>query len=60
MSSHEEACAKPAKAKHVTRALKENDDGWSRSCGVEAYIQADVPNAEVNKTDAINEHNQGP
>lgn len=30
------------------------------SCGVEAYTQADKPNVEVNKTDAISEHSQGP
>jgi hypothetical protein len=30
------------------------------SWGVEEYIQADKPNVEANKTDAISEHNQGP
>lgn len=30
------------------------------SWGVEAYIQADKLNVEANKTDEINEVNQGP
>ena len=60
MCTYEEACARPARPKHVTRILKESEDECSRSCGVEAYVQADKPNAVVNKTDAINEHSQGP
>ena len=30
------------------------------SCGVDAYIQADKPKVEVNKTDAMSEHSHGP
>lgn len=58
--TYEQAWARPARPKHVTRTLKESEDGWARSCGVEAYVQADKLNVEVNRTDAINEHAQGP
>jgi len=60
MCTYEEAWARPARPKHVTRILKESEDGWVMSSGVEAYVQADKPNAEANKTDEINEHTQGP
>lgn len=60
MCTHEQACAAPARLKHTTKTLKENEDGWSMSWGVEAYIQADKPNPGIDNADAINEHDQGP
>ena len=60
MCTYEQAWARPAKPKHVTRILKESEDGEVMSSGVEAYVQADKPNVEVYKTDAIKEQDQGP
>jgi len=60
MCTYEQAWARPAKPKHATRILKESEDGEVMSAGVEAYVQADKLNVEVNKTDAINEQDQGP
>ena len=58
--THEQAWARPAKPKHITRILKESEDGEVMSSGVEAYVQADKPNVEAYKADAINEQDQGP